>query len=60
MHIKIINVIKKFFKQNDAKNINTDELTKEIPCIEDVNEKILIKSQQSLNVTHSQLKILKS
>lgn len=71
MHKKIINVLKNFFKKNDTENINIDELTKADYCIDkedelfskatenEVKDETLTTSQQNLDATLNQLKILK-
>lgn len=71
MHNRIIKTFKNFFKKNDTENINIDELTKESYFVESEDEllkkstkirnidKTLTKSQQNLDATLNQLKILK-
>ena len=71
MHKKIINTFKNFFKKNNTENINIDKLTKESYLAESEDELLnkskkiknidttLIKSQQNLDATPNQLKILK-
>lgn len=71
MHNRIINTFKYFSKKNDTENINIDKLTKESYFVESENALLnksikikniditLIKSQQNLDATPNQLKILK-